>query len=191
MEGSTALIKTEGEKTDIEKGKDLVKERYNWWNFKPKRRHVFNALIGGKTMKEIMEECHVSRKGLNNTIKHPFFLEKLEDHLLNIFFSFQVGKMIALDEVFNYCWNIGLGKKESDGLSQNQALKHLVALMNIKENEAKIVNPKQYNIIMNILKSEGKIEKLKSLAKEFGFEGLRDEDERFQPNPGLDSGEGN
>jgi len=51
----------------------------------------------------------------------------------------------------------------------------------LKDKEPKIINPKKYNIIMNVFKTEP--EKFQDLAKEFGFSEFLPESEESETSP--------
>lgn len=164
-------------------------ERVWWSQNKSKNRRVLEAILTGKTFDQIIIEQDTNRKFLSYIIRHPYFQQRLEENLADIYFRYQLNRLIALDEVLQYCWDVALQKKTSDQLTQNQALKHLTALFALREHEIKIINPKQYNVIMNILKAEK--ERLLDAKKALGFEKLEPEkDEGLQPHNQLDSGEG-
>ncbi len=176
--------------TAIETQYELSQKEYkNFWISNPKRRQVFNMLIAGKSLTDIYTEAHTHIDFVKKTTSHPAFLKRLEAYLLQVFFNYQVNRILALDEVFKYYWDIVMGRKFVDDLNIDQASKHLVKLLEQKEAKPTVINPKQFNIIMNILKASP--EKLPDLAREFGFENLKPQDEGPVTNPQLDKGEGN
>ena len=161
-------------------------EERNWWYSNQKARDAFKLLIQGKALQEIKITLKMNDRGIHNLVRHPFFLKRLNDHLSNVFFNYQVMQILAMNEVFQYCLEVGLGKKETQGLTQRDALKYLISLVGLRGEKPTIINPKQYNFIMNILKADQT--KIKSLAKEFGFEDL-ELDEGSKSHPQLDTGE--
>lgn len=173
-----------------EKVSDLSREAYQkFWMSNSKRGKIFHMLIAGKNLLDICTDAHTQIDFIKKTTSHPAFLKRLETYLLQVYFNYQVNRILALDETFKYYWDIVMGRKVVDGLGVDQASKHLVKLLEFKEASPTVINPKQFNIIMNILKAEP--EKLKDLAKEFGFEKLRSQDEGPVSNFELDQGKGN
>jgi len=169
--------------------KEEEKAYHEYWMKNPKRSQVFRLFIEGKNFFEIEKEAHTDLRFILRYITNPFFLKRLEGYLLQVLFNYQVNRILALDETFKFYWDIVMARKTSDQLTVDQASKHLVKLLELKEVSPKVINPKQFNIIMNILKAEP--EKLKDMAKEFGFEKLKvSQNERPDSNLKLDKGEG-
>lgn len=154
---------------DIAVREPPTKEKEFW--MRKNKLKIFNLLIEGKTFQEIINTLNILPYGLQETICHPYFLMRLENYLSRIFFSFQINKILSVDEVLKLYWDVVMGRKEIEGLSRDQASKHYIKILGLKKQDPKVINPKQYNLIMNIFKAGSK-EKLKDLAKEFGFEGL-------------------
>ena len=124
----------------------------------------------GKSVPEITEVVKWKEGTVWHFMSSPTFLQKLEEHLKCVFFNFQKNKILALEEVSQFLWQVALGRKTIEGLTQDRAMGHLVKIFHLKEKEPNIINPRQYNIIMNILKTEP--ERSRDLAKEFGFADL-------------------
>lgn len=172
----------------IEEQLDMEQYR-KFWISNSKRGKLFNLMIQGKSIPEIQIEAHTQLDFIKKTTSSPFFLKRLETYLLQVLFNYQVNRILALDEVFKLYWDVATGKKSIDGLSVGEASKHLVKLLELRGEQVKVINPKQYNIIMNILKAGP--EKFKDMAKEFGFEKLKvSKDEGPDSNLKLGGGEG-
>jgi len=142
--------------------------KYIW-----KRRGSYRVLEltkEGKSVPEIAEAVKWREDTVWHFMSSPTFLQKIEEHLKCVFFNFQKNKILALEEVSQLLWQVALGRKTIEGLTQDRAMGHLVKIFHLKEKEPKVINPKQYNIIMNVFKTEP--ERSRDLAKEFGFADL-------------------
>lgn len=174
------------EKPELKLAKKTKKEQ-EWWMQRDKLR-IFKLLIAGKTFQEIIEETNTKALALQDTIGNPYFLRKLENYLSRIFFSFQVNKILSMDEILKLYWDVVTGKKEIEGLSRDQASKHYIKILTLKAQDPKVINPKQYNLIMNVFKP-GSPDKITGLAEEFGFDKLQiPKDEGPKTHPQLDTG---
>ena len=164
---------------------------YNrFWTSNSKRGKVFRLLIQGKNLLEIQTEAHVQIDFIKKTTSNPFFLKRLETYLLQILFNYQVNRILATDELFKHYWDIVMGRKIVEGLSIDQASKHLGKLLELKEVQPQVINPKQFNIIMQILKTDGG--RFNDIATEFGFEKLQlNSNERPVTNSQMDNRERN
>ncbi len=162
--------KSKPELTEAQLKKLAEKKKKEWW-MQRNRLKIYNFLIQGKTFEEIREELNCGLHYLGQLITHPHFLERLEDYLSRVFFSFQVNKILSMDQVLKLYWDVIVGKQTIDGLSKDQASKHYLKLMTLKDRDPQVINPKQYNLILNLFKTGSK-EQLADFAKEFGFKGL-------------------
>jgi len=124
----------------------------------------------GKSVREIAEVVKWREDTVWHFMSSPTFLQKLEEYLKGVFFNFQKNKILALEEVSKLFWDVVTGKKQVEGFSAEQAARHLVSILGLREKEPKLINPKQYNLIVNIFKAEPKSSL--DLAKEFGFDKL-------------------
>ncbi len=161
--------------------KELTENQGKWiW----KRRGAYKILElakEGKSVPEIAKEVKWKQETVWNFISSLSFLRRLEAHLQSVFFNFQKNRILALEEISKYLWDITMERKQVDGLSPAQAANHLVKILNLKDKEPKIINPQKYDIIMNISKTEP--EKFQDLAKEFGFSELLPEGKEPEPSP--------
>lgn len=148
--------------------KKLTENQGKWiW----KRQGAYKVLElakEGKSAREIAEVVHWKEDTVWNFISSPTFLRRFEAYLQSVFFNFQKNKILALEEVSQFLWQVALGKKMIEGLSQDRAMGHLVKIFHLKEKEPDI--KPNVNIIMNIPKMEPEISR--DLAKEFGFTDL-------------------
>jgi len=160
--------------------KELTENQGKWiW----KRRGSYRVLEmakEGKTVREIAEVVKWREDTVWHFMSSPTFLQKFEEHLKCVFFNFQKNKILALEEVSHLLWQVALGRKMVEGLTQDRAIGHLVKIFHLKEKEPSI--SLRYNIIMNILKTEP--ERSRDLAKEFGFADLLPEDK--EPETSLE-----
>ena len=124
----------------------------------------------GKSVPEIAEVVKWREDTVWNFIRSPTFLKKLEVHPKSVFFEFQRNKVLALEEISKLFWNVIMDRKQVEGLIPDQASKHLVKILSLKEREPKVINPKQYNLIRNVFKTEP--EKIEDIAEHFGFADL-------------------
>ncbi len=150
----------------------MAKEIQNkeWIWKRPGAYKVLELAKEGKSVPEITEAVNWKEDTVWRFMSSPTFLQRIEEHLKCVFFNFQKNKILALEEVSQFLWQVALGRKTIEGLTQDQAMGHLVKIFHLKEKEPKVINPKQYNIIMNVFKTEP--EKFQDLAKEFGFADL-------------------
>jgi len=169
------------------KSPSVITEEQKWWR-SPKRLEVFRLLINGNSVRNIAELTDKQLQSVQQVVSHPFFLRRLEKYLSKVLFNFQVNKVLAVDEVFKIYWDVVTGKKTVEGLDADSASKHLIKILSFKDS-VQIINPRQYNLIMNILKTDFSANKVQKIAKEFGFENLKiPDDEGPQANPQLDTG---
>ena len=152
------------------------KEKWIW-----RRRGAYKILElmkQGRSVPEIAEIVKWRQETIWNFVSSPGFLQKLEEHLKCVFFNFQKNKILALEEVSKLFWDVVTGKKQVEGFSAEQAARHLVSILGLREKEPKLINPKQYNLIVNIFKAEPKSSL--DLAKEFGFDKLLPREEGME-----------
>ncbi len=143
------------------------------WTWKrPGAYKVLELAKQGKSVPEIAEEVRWREDTVWHFMSSPLFLQKLGDYLNCVFFNFQKNKILALEEISQLFHDVIVGRKQVEGLSVDQASKHLVKLLNLKEKEPTMINPKQYNIIMNVEKNPEPRD-LRDLAEIFGFKDLQ------------------
>jgi len=161
--------------------KETTQNQDGWIWKRPGAYKVLELARQGKNAREIAEMVKWREDTVWHFMRSPTFLQKLEDYLKCVFFNFQKNKVLALEEISRFLWQVALGRKEIEGLTQDQAMGHLVKIFQLKEKEPKVINPKQYNIIMNIFKAEPK--RNLDLAKEFGFADLLPEGGESESSP--------
>jgi len=147
-----------------------------------KRRGSYRVLEmakQGKSVPEITEAVKWREDTVWHFMSSPAFLQRIEEHLKCVFFNFQKNKILALEEISQFLWQVALGRKTIEGLTQDQAMGHLVKIFHLKEKEPSI--SLRYNIITNILKTEPK--KSRDLAEEFGFADLLPEGGESETSP--------
>jgi len=149
---------------------ELTQSKEKWiWRRKGAYK-ILELAKQGKSAREIAEVVKWREETVWHFMSSPTFLQKLEDYLKCVFFNFQKNKILALEEVSKLFWDVATGKKQVEGFSAEQAARHLVSILGLREKEPKLINPKQYNLIVNIFKTEPKSSL--DLAKEFGFADL-------------------
>jgi len=151
--------------------KELTQNNKEKWIWKrPGAYKILELAKQGKSVREITEVVKWKEDTIWHFMSSQSFLQKLEEHLKCVFFNFQKNRILALEEVSKYLWDIAMGRKVAEGISPERAFDHLIKLLAIKRTP-EISNPQQFNIIMNLSKSpEAKSQR--DLAKEFGFEHL-------------------
>ena len=165
----------------------VIEAEQKWWA-SPKRLEVFRLLIEGNSLTDIAETTNKRLVSVKQVVSNPFFLNRLERYLSRVLFNFQVNKVLAIDEVFKLYWDVITGKKKIEGFGIDDASKHFLKILALKDNAPQIINPKQYNLIMNILRPDS-VKGLKDLAETFGFKNLQlPSDEGPKPNSKLDTG---
>ena len=160
----------------MEKALNQEKESWIW-----KRRGAYKVLElakQGKSAREIAEVVKWREETVWHFMSSSTFLQKLEEYLKGVFFNFQKNKILALEEVSKLFWDVVTGKKQVEGFSAEQAARHLVSILGLREKEPKLINPRQYNLIVNIFKAEPKSSL--DLAKEFGFDKLLPREEGME-----------
>lgn len=184
------MDKTELEKTEletIELEKTELEKKAVWWSG-AKRSQIFNLISLGKSVQEVCELTSSRAHSIQSIVYHPYFLVKLEAYLKDILFHHQTSRILALDEVFQLYWDVIMGRKTVDGLTVDQASKHFTKLMDLKDKDPTVINPQQFNIIMNILKTTPK--EGTDLPQDFGFKDLQiPKHEGPEEHPQLDKGE--
>lgn len=155
------------DKTEL---KEELQKKQLWWGG-TKRTEIFNLVSSGKSLEEVCEVTNSRRGSIQAIVSHPYFLIKLEAYLKDILFHHQINRIISLHEVFQLYWDVIMGKKTVDGLTVDQASKHFTKLLDLKEKEPQVINPKQFNIIMNILNTTPK--EISDLPEDFGFKDIQ------------------
>lgn len=158
----------------------MAKEIQNkeWIWKRPGAYRVLKLAKEGKSVPEITEAVNWKEDTVWRFMSSPAFLQRIEEHLKCVFFNFQKNKILALEEISHFLWHVAMGRKTIEGLTQDQAMGHLIKIFHLKEKEPNIINPRQYNIIMNILKTEP--ERSRDLAEEFGFKDLQPAEEESE-----------
>lgn len=140
-----------------------------------KRRGAYQILElakQGKSVPEIAKMVNWREDTIRRFISSPTFLQKFDAYLKSVFFEFQKDRILALEEVSKLFLDVIMGRKTIDGISKDQASRHLAKLLSLKETELKVINPGEYNIIVPAPKTS-ELEEPKDLAKEFGFKELQ------------------
>jgi len=153
---------------------------------------VYKLFKEGKSMIDIAESLKMRPYWVEETVSSPFFIKKLQHFLSAELFNYQAGRVVAVNDVFNQLWdrvrnNIG-------DIPAVDCLKELMKLLPARSENLKIQNPKQYNLLMLFdgKDKDGDSDKLKDVAKAFGYQGLKEEEinnEIPKIHSQLDSGE--
>ena len=163
---STALTKIEE-----------TKLKSQWWQTSS-RRDIFNHVLQGKSLNEIVEATSQRIDSVHNSVKHDYFLKRVEDYLTAQFYLYQIQKVMSMPLLHSHLLKIVMGSKVDEALTSAKAADLLVKINTHQEKDPKVINPKQYNFFINMVKEatpEELPEKLKDIRTAFGFEGLTGE----------------
>jgi hypothetical protein len=163
-----------------------------WWRSQL-RWAVYNAFKEGKGVLEIAKELDSKPYYIEEIVASPFFIKKLEHYLAAQLFGYQVKTLVTIEKLFDSLWNRVKGS--FDELKPEAALTALLKLMpnNADLKKPTLINPKQFNTIINLLDQKTSAEVKTNLinkAKEFGYHGLDEDegsDEHFKLDPGSES----
>ncbi len=146
---------------------------------------IFNLFVQGKDINFIAETLSMRPVTVESLVTNKFFIIKLESHIRGVLFTNQVAKVIASVDIFSKLWD-----RVSDNIEEippEICLKELTKLFPRKK-EGMIINPKNMNVFMNVLKGNttpGDLgDKLSEMEEDMGFEGLEEDDEAIYPELG-------
>ena len=148
---------------------ELTQSKEKWIWRRPRAYKVLKLAKQGKSVREIAEVVKWREDTVWHFMSSSTFLQKLEDYLKCVFFNFQKNRILALEEVSKYLWDVALGRKKAEGLTPEKAFGHLIQLLKIRE-VPEITNPQQFNIFFNVSKASKLNDR--DLAEEFGFADL-------------------
>ena len=186
--------------SDIVKGSDpkFQLENKKFWANKT-HWAVYRLFKEGKSVKDISDKLSMKPFWVEETVASPYFIKKLEHYIAAELFGFQVGRLVALEDMFSKLWN-----KVSNNMDKLAPEAALVALMKIlpgktEATSPRVINPKQFNLFVNLL---GKLDdpnsgdSPKDLAESFGYKPLKlptdaDANEKSTINLKLDPRGGN
>lgn len=160
-------------------------EQKFWAN--PNHWAIYKLFKGGKGVMEIAEELNMRPFWVEETVCSPFFAKKIEHYLNSEIFSFQTGRIRAVNEVFMKLW-----KRVQDNIDEIppvDCLKELMKLIPARSESLKLQDPKQYNLLMLFGDSKTKDPEQSEgsdVSESFGFQGL-EQDEESKINPQLDT----
>jgi len=161
---------------------ELEAEQKFWRD--PRVKNIFNLFVQGKDISFIAETLSMKPVTIEGLITNKFFMIKLETHIRGILFTNQVAKVIASVDIFSKLWD-----RVSDNIEEippEICLKELTKLFPSKK-EGMIINPKNMNIFMNVLKGQGAAnlsDKLEEMEEDMGFEGLEEDADAIYPELG-------
>lgn len=161
----------------------VVLEEEKFWQDR-RAVNIFNLFVQGKDISYIAETLSMRPTTVEGLITNKFFIVKLETHIRGILFTNQVAKVIASVDIFSKLWD-----RVSDNIEEippEICLKELTKLFPRKK-EGMIINPKNMNVFMNVLKGHDPTdlgEKLGEMEDDMGFEGLKEDDEAVYPELG-------
>ena len=169
---------------------ELEEEKKFWID--PRSRNVFNLFVQGKTIELMAETLSMRPLTIQQIITNRFFIKKLESHVRGILFTNQVAKVIAASDIFSKLWD-----RVADNINDippEICLKELTKMFPQKK-EGMIINPKNLNVFMQVMKGKRTVEGLgerlgeldDKLGDELSYEGLPDNDEAIYPE--LEEGE--
>lgn len=148
----------------------------------PRTGSIFNLFIQGKDTMFIADTLSIKPTTIERLITNKYFIVKLESHIRGLVFTNQVAKVIASTNIFSKLW-----ERVADNIEEipvEICLKELTKMFPTKK-EGMIINPKNMNIFMKVMKGETAPEelgeKLLDLEDDLGFEGLEDDSKAIYP----------
>jgi len=169
-------------KTENKLSVELVEEKKFWRD--PRSGNIFNLFVQGKDIPFIAETLSMKPVTVEGLITHRYFIKKLESHIRGVLFTNQVAKVIAASDVFSKLWDRVTNNIEE--IPPEICLKELTKMFPQKK-EGMIINPKNMNVFMNVLKGQQPQDlgdKLEEMETDLGFEGLPEDDEAIYPELG-------
>jgi len=162
---------------------DVLEEKKFWLD--QRTASIFNLFVQGKDINFIAETLSMRPLTVENLITNKYFMKKLETHIRGVLFTNQVAKVIASVDIFSKLWD-----RVSDNIEEippEICLKELTKLFPRKK-EGMIVNPKNMNVFMNVLKGQDPMDLGSQLEEmdddDMGFEGLEEDDDAIYPELG-------
>lgn len=144
--------------------------------------NVFNLFVAGKDIPAISETLSMKKVTVENLIVNKFFVAKLEAHVRSILFTNQVTKVLAASDIFSKLWD--RVRDNIEEIPPEICLKELTKLFPTQK-EGMIVNPKNMNVFMKVMKGEvspsNLEERLADMDDDLGFEGLKDDSKAIYP----------
>lgn len=135
---------------------------------------VLRLLLEGRSTEETAQEVGWREDTVRSFICTPLFLNKIESRLKSAFLYYQIQKIIGLQKLWSLLFEVAMGQKQVKSITSGKAASLLVKLYEM-DDEPKIKNPQEYNIITSLNKTESKELSLKEIRKQFGYEGLEEE----------------
>jgi len=139
--------------------------QYRFWS-DATNKVVYNGLLNGLTLSTIAEMNSLSVVKVQEIICNKFFMAKLQSFLNGIILANNAAKIMAAEDVFNKLW--ARVKDNVDDIPVEICLKELARMLPNKSGAININRPS--NVVIN------PEEKKEPLDKDFGYEGLDDED---------------
>lgn len=171
------MSKTDSKQTEMIKSEAGKK----FWR-DPRVRDIFNLFTQGKDINAMSETLSIKPITIEGLITNKFFIAKLEAHIRGVLFTNQVAKVIAASNIFSKLWD-----RVTDNIEEippEICLKELTKLFPTKK-EGMIINPKNMNIFMKVMKGEipqdDLDQRLTNLDNDLGFDGLEDDSQAVYP----------
>jgi DNA-binding CsgD family transcriptional regulator len=149
-------------------------EKHPFWGLK-RNRDIFNLFKNGKSIEDIATTLEIKPDTVINVVTNDYFRARLDKYLAAKVYMFQTSSIIALDDISKRLWE--KVRLSLDDIAPEICLKELTRLISMKPNQSKVINPKQYNVVINDSKDATEMAKEmvgKILDDDFGFEPLPD-----------------
>jgi len=159
---------------------ELDENRAFWKD--PRAGNIFNLFTQGKDIPMIAETLSMRPATIEGMITNKYFIKKLEDHIRGVLFTNQVAKVIAASDVFSKLWDRVTNNIEE--IPPEICLKELTKMFPQKK-EGMIINPKNMNVFMNVLKGQDPEDVGKRLDDiDLGYDGLEEDANAIYPELG-------
>ena len=168
-----------------ENNKDIaLLEERKFWNVR-RNVNIFNLFVMGKDIPTIAETLSMKPITVESVLIRKYFMTRLEAHIKGVLFTNQVAKVIASSDVFSKLWERVVDN--INDIPPEICLKELTKLFPTKK-EGMIINPKNMNIFMQVMKGETPPEdlgdKLADMDDDLGYEGLEEDPDAVYPELG-------
>lgn len=166
---------------------DIVKDSDNLFKLKNKKfwankSHwaVYRLFKEGKSIDYISNALNMKPHWVEEIVSSKYFIKKLEHYIAAELFGFQVGRLVALEDLFAKLWT--RVSNNVDKLSPEVCLTSLMKILPAKTevSSPKVINPKQFNLFVNLLgkldndnPDEDLNDNPKVLASAFGYTPLK------------------
>ena len=141
------------------------KNMYRFWSDNTNKA-IYNSLLNGVNLSTIAEMNSMPIVKVQEIICNKYFMAKLQSFLNGIILANNTAKVIASEDVFNKLWE--RVRSSVDDIPVEICLKELTRMLPSKSGSINISRPGK--VVINSDKKD------EPLDKDFGYEGLEDED---------------